>query len=290
MFIIKYKAFFISLSILLIVASFALMQIYGVKKGIDFTGGAVVDITYNGEAAALATEGLKAQEISLFKTGDGSYRFISSKTYEEVAKEVTAFANPSGNTPFTFTQVSTVGPSLGAEMTKKAIIAIIVVVLAILAFIAFSFREVSNPLPSWKYGVVAMVTLIHDIIVPTGVYVILSNRYGAEIDTLFVIALLTIIGISISDKIVVFDRIRENLKTAKTKIFDEVVGMSLNQTIVRSINTSLTTVLVLIALYFFGPTTTKYFTLTLIVGIVIGTYSSIFVASPLLTMWNRKNK
>jgi preprotein translocase subunit SecF len=291
MFIIKYKAIFISLSILLVVASFALMQAYGVKKGIDFTGGSVVDITYKGEAPSLSAEGLREQDISLFRTGDSSYRFISSKTYEEVAQAVSAFGNPSGNTPFDFTQVSTVGPSLGAEMTKKAIIAIVVVVLAILAFIAFSFREVSNPLPSWKYGVVAMVTLIHDIIVPTGVYVILSNRYGAEVDTLFVIALLTIIGISISDKIVVFDRIRENLKSfGKNSSFEDVVGASLRQTFTRSVNTSVTVILALLALYFFGPVTTKYFTLTLIVGMIVGTYSSIFVASPLLTIWNRKNK
>lgn len=291
MFIIKYKAFFISFSILLIVASLALMQVYGVKKGIDFTGGAVVDITYNQAAPTLIAEGLEGQEISMYQTGDSSYRFISAKTYEEVSQAVTAFANPTGSTPFTFTQVSTVGPSLGAEMTKKAIIAIIVVVLAILAFIAFSFREVSNPLPSWKYGVVAMVTLIHDIIVPTGVYVLLSNRYGAEVDTLFVIALLTIIGISISDKIVVFDRIRENLKNSgKSVSFDDIVGVSLRQTFTRSVNTSVTVILALLALYFFGPVTTKYFTLTLIVGMVVGTYSSIFVASPLLTVWNRRNK
>ncbi len=288
--ILKYKAFFISISLLLVVASFALMQVYGVKRVIDFTGGSVIDIAYDNEAKELPLDGLKGEEISTFKTGDSSYRFISSKEYEEVSRAVTAFANPQGDAPFTFTQVSTVGPSLGAEMTKKAIIAIIVVVLAILAFIAFSFREVSNPLPSWKYGVVAMVTLLHDIIVPTGMYVILSNRYGAEVDTLFVIALLTIIGISISDKIVVFDRIRENLKTSSSKSFDEIVGKSLNQTIVRSINTSLTTVLVLIALFFFGPTTTKYFTFTLMVGIIVGTYSSIFVASPLLTVWNRAHK
>lgn len=289
MFIIKYKALFISLSVILIVASLALMQVYGMKKGIDFTGGSVVDITYNGEAPSLPLDGLKSQDVSLYRTGDNSYRFISSKTYEEVSQIALSFANPAGTTPFEFTQVSTVGPSLGAEMTKKAIIAIVVVILAILAFIAFSFREVSNPLPSWKYGVIAMVTLIHDIIVPTGVYVLLSHRYGAEVDTLFIIALLTIVGISISDKIVVFDRIRENLKSlGKNSSFDEVVGASLRQTFTRSINTSVTVILALFALYFFGPVTTKYFTLTLIVGMVVGTYSSIFVASPLLTIWNRK--
>jgi preprotein translocase subunit SecF len=126
---------------------------------------------------------------------------------------------------------------------------------------------------------------------PTGVYVILSHKYGAEVDTLFVIALLTIIGISISDKIVVFDRIRENLKlSGKKQSFDEIVGASLIQTFTRSINTSVTVILALLALFFFGPVMTKWFTLTLIVGMFVGTYSSIFVASPLLTVWNNMSR
>jgi preprotein translocase subunit SecF len=222
--------------------------------------------------------------VDAYSTGGSSYRFVSTKSYEEVQPII---ANTI-KVPLQVTQAQSVGPTLGKEMTQKAIIALVVVILAILAFIAFSFREVSHPLPSWKYGVVAMVTLLHDIIVPTGVYVLLSHRYGAEVDTLFIIALLTIIGISISDKIVVFDRIRENLKTGGSKrSFGDVVGESLKQTFTRSINTSVTVVLALFALYFFGPSTTKYFTLTLIVGMVVGTYSSIFVASPLLTVWNR---
>jgi preprotein translocase subunit SecF len=134
-----------------------------------------------------------------------------------------------------------------------------------------------------------MGTLIHDIVIPTGIYTLLSKKYRAKIDTFFVIALLTIIGISISDKIVVFDRIRENLKVGKEKrSFDEVVGASLSQTFTRSINTSVTVILALLALFFYGPVMTKWFTLTLIVGMIVGTYSSIFVASPLLTYWNKK--
>ena len=289
MYIIKYKAIFIRFSIALVVGSFFLMNTYGIKRGIDFTGGSVVDITYKDATPALSEEAFKAEEISLYKTGENTYRFVSAKTYEEISPVITSIGNEGNKTPFDFTQVNTVGPTMGAEMTKKAIIALVVVVLAILAFIAFSFRAVSLPVASWKYGVIAMVTLIHDIIVPTGVYVILSHKYGAEVDTLFVIALLTIIGISISDKIVVFDRIRENLKNGSKKhSFDEVVGMSLKQTFTRSINTSVTVILALLALFFFGPSMTKWFTLTLIVGMVVGTYSSIFVASPLLTVWNGK--
>lgn len=274
----------------LVLASFSLMYTYGLKRGIDFTGGSVIDIAYEKEVPALDAKTFADQDLTLYKTGENTYRFVSQKTYEEVSPVISAIGNVDNKTPFQFTQASTVGPTLGAEMTKKAIIAIVVVVFAILAFIAFSFRAVSYPVPSWKYGVIAMVTLLHDIIVPTGVYVILSHKFGAEVDTLFIIALLTIIGISISDKIVVFDRIRENLKnSSKKSSFEEVVGVSLRQTFTRSINTSVTVILALLALYFFGPQMTKWFTLTLIVGMVVGTYSSIFVASPLLTVWN-KNK
>jgi preprotein translocase subunit SecF len=291
MFIIKYKSLFIGISLLLVIVSGVLMNTYGIKRGIDFTGGSVIDITYASTTPVLASAAFEEKEIVLYKTGENTYRFVSSKTYEEISPVITSLANQNNVTPFTFTQVNTVGPTLGAEMTKKAIIALVTVVLAILAFIAFSFREVSLPVQSWKYGVIAMVTLIHDIIVPTGVYVLLSHKYGAEIDTLFIIALLTIVGISISDKIVVFDRIRENLKGKDKKdSFDDVVGKSLVQTFTRSVNTSVTVILALLALYLFGPTMTKWFTLTLIVGMFVGTYSSIFVASPLLTVWNNKNK
>ena len=288
MFIIKYKAFFIGLSIALVVVSLGLMKSYGIKQGIDFTGGSVIDITYTENAKDLTQAMFEGKDITLYKTGESTYRLISEKTYEEIGPVITTIANTDQKTPFQFTQVNTVGPTLGAEMTKNAIIALIVVVLAILAFIAFSFREVSLPVQSWKYGVIAMVTLIHDIVVPTGVYVLLSHKYGAEVDTLFIIALLTIIGISISDKIVVFDRIRENLKGGDKKMsFDDIVGKSLKQTFTRSINTSVTVILALLALFFFGPSMTKWFTLTLIVGMFVGTYSSIFVASPLLTVWNK---
>jgi preprotein translocase subunit SecF len=288
MYIIKYKSLFIGFSIALVLASFALINTYGIKRGIDFTGGSVIDIAYQKDVPTLDPKPFTAQGIDLYKTGDQTYRFTSPKTYEVLAPTVSTLANEGGKYPFLFTQVSAVGPTLGAEMTKKAVIALVAVVLAILCFIAFAFRAVSLPVASWKYGVIAMVTLLHDIIIPTGVYTLLSHYYGAEVDTLFVIALLTIVGISISDKIVVFDRIRENLKGASGKrAFDDVVGMSLRQTFTRSINTSVTVVLALLALYFFGPSMTKYFTLTLIVGMIVGTYSSIFVASPLLTVWNK---
>jgi preprotein translocase subunit SecF len=286
MFIVKYKTFFISLALLMVVGSAVLVKHYGIKKGIDFTGGTVVEIKYTGTIPSINENALHEQGVKMFKTGDTSYKFISQKTYEETVAVMTTTLNKASY-PYTETQVNTVGPTMGREMTKKAIIAIASVVLAILAFIAFAFREVSQPVASWKYGVVAMVTIVHDIIVPTGIYAYLSAKYGAEIDTLFIVALLTVMAVTISDKIVVFDRIRENLKNSgNKKDFDLTVGESLAQTFTRSVNTSATTVLSLIALYFYGPESTKFFSLTLMVGIIVGTYSSIFVASPILTLWS----
>lgn len=289
--IIKYKSIFIAIAVAMVVASFILVSHFGIKKGIDFTGGTVIEIQYatstvqKVDILALEEKGVKG-----FVTSPTTYKFISQKSFEETDAVLKGSLDNVAY-PFTVTQVNTVGPTMGNEMTKKAVIAIIVVVLAILSFIAFAFREVSLPVASWKYGVVAMVTIVHDIIIPTGVYSFLSYKYGAEIDTLFVVALLTVMAVTISDKIVVFDRIRENLKVqGNKKSFEAIVGESLTQTFTRSVNTSLTTVLSLVALYFFGPTSTQFFALTLMVGIVVGTYSSIFVASPLLTYWHKGKK
>lgn len=288
MFIVKYKSIFIGIAVAMVGASLILLSHFGVKKGIDFTGGTVIEINYASSTlsttnmTALATKGIKSYGL-----GGSKYKFISQKSYEETEAVLTTVLNKQ-QYPYAETQVSTVGPTLGSEMTKKAGIAVVVVVIAILCFIAFAFREVSLPVASWKYAVVAMVTILHDIIIPTGVYSYLSYAYGAEMDTLFIVALLTIMAVTISDKIVVFDRIRENLKRSNAKKdFDSVVGESLTQTFTRSINTSLATVLSLVALYYFGPATTKFFALTLGIGLVVGTYSSIFVASPLLTIWNK---
>ena len=287
MFIVKYKTIFISISLFLVALSFIMVGKFGIKKGIDFTGGTVVETTYaNDDPSLIAASVFEDANIKLYKTGDKAYKFVSPLSYEDLSAQITTIL-PKDAHPYTETNVTSVGPTMGSEMTKKAIIAIIIVVFAILLFIAFAFREVSYPVSSWKYGVIAMVTLVHDITVPTGAYVWLSYAKGAQIDTLFVVALLTILGVSISDKIVVFDRIRENLKlSSHKKDFGEIVGMSLKQTFTRSINTSVTVVLALLALYVYGPAATKFFSLTLMLGMIVGTYSSIFVASPLLVVWN----
>lgn len=287
MIIVKYKAFFITVSVVLVALSFVLFGTLGLKQGIDFTGGTVIEATYGTHIPpVLDAVALKAAGISAFQIEDG-YKFVSQLDYSVMTAKLAPIANREGAT-YSEKSVNTVGPTLGAEMKQKATIAITIVVLAILAFIAFSFRGVSHKVSSWKYGVIAMVTLVHDIVIAAGAYAIMSYYYGAEVDTLFIIALLTVMAVTISDKIVVFDRIRENLKNAKNRSFEDTVGVSLSQTIVRSINTSMTTVIALASLYYFGPNATKFFSLTLMVGIIVGTYSSICVASPLLTLWVSK--
>ena len=179
----------------------------------------------------------------------------------------------------------TIGPTIGRELKQKSLTAIAIAVIAILCYIAFAFRKVSYKISSWVYAGAAIIALAHDILIPTGVFAVLGHFYGVEIDVLFVSALLTVLGFSIHDTIVVFDRVRENLLRYPSLAFDAVVERSIKETIARSINTSLTTVLVLVAVFFFGGSTVKYFSLALILGISFGTYSSIFVASPLLVTW-----
>jgi preprotein translocase subunit SecF len=185
-------------------------------------------------------------------------------------------------------QFTAIGPTIGSELRQRALLAIGLALILIVAYLTWAFRHVSRPLSSWKYGTVAVVVaLFHDIVIPVGVFAALGHYFGAEADTLFVTALLTILGFSVHDTIVVFDRTRENLHNLKkSETFDETVNRSVRETLARSVFTSLTVLIVLAAVYFFGGASTRYFSLTLMIGVFFGTYSSIFVASPLLVMWN----
>lgn len=188
---------------------------------------------------------------------------------------------------------STIGPTVGSELATNATYGIIGVVIAIVLFVAFAFRKVSEPVSSWIYGSTAIIALIHDILLPTGVFAVLGHIMGAQVDLLFVMALLAILGYSVNDTIVVFDRIRENLRENYDELSDnfaDIVGDSLSQTYARSINTSLTTLIVLAALYFLGGESTRLFALTLLVGVLAGTYSSIFFASPILVQFREWQK
>jgi preprotein translocase subunit SecF len=209
---------------------------------------------------------------------------------QEEKETLTNIVTEQGTIVVTEKRFDSIGPVLGTEALRKSMASIIFVLIAIILFVAFAFRKVSEPVSSFKYGLIAIVALLHDVIIPTGVFATLGYFLGYEIDTLFVTALLVILGFSVHDTIVVFDRVRENLKDSK-KPFDQIVGESISQTFTRSINTSLTTLLALVVLYLVGGEATEHFSLALIIGIVAGTYSSIFVGSPLLvTVWKWQEK
>lgn len=294
MFIINNKKIFIGISLVLVILSLSLLFIFPPKIGIDFKGGALTEVVYkNARPTQIDLEGaLKNTELGsvlIQPTGDLGYIIKSRDINETEHNLLLKTLSLDGKNALDEKSFNSIGPSIGRELTSKAIMAIILVSIGIICFIAFAFRKVSKPVSSWKYGLMAVVSLLHDVTIPIGLFAILSHYYGAEIDTLFVVAILTILGLSVSDTIVIFDRIRENLRHQATvaKInFNEIVGKSLEQSFVRSISTSMTVILVLLALFFFGPESTRYFSLMLVVGMFFGTYSSIFLASPLLVWIN----
>ena len=290
MFIINNKKIFIWISLVLVTLSLGMLFVFPPKIGIDFRGGALTEVLYKEARPSQSEleEVFKSSEIGsilIQPTGELGYIIKTRDLTEAEHSLLLKTLSMQDKNPLDEKSFNSIGPSVGRELTQKAIMAIILVSLGIICFIAFAFRKVSKPVSSWKYGVTAVVSLLHDISISIGVFAILSHFYGAEIDTLFVVAILTILGLSVSDTIVIFDRIRENLRKEATiaKVnFNEVVGKSLEQSFVRSISTSMTVILVLLALFFFGPESTKYFSLMLVVGMFFGTYSSVFLASPLL--------
>jgi preprotein translocase subunit SecF len=293
MFVVKYKNIFFILTAVIIAVSIFFIFYDGLNLAIDFTGGSVLEIRLADDPGKdKVEEALHSIEGSTFivrSLENGGYNIRSQSLGEEeraLALDALTFG---GEVSVQEEKFSSIGPVISRELDTKAIYALLVTSIGILFFIAFSFRKVSKPVSSWIYGLTAVVALGHDIIVPTGLFAFLGVATGAQIDLLFMVALLTILGYSVNDTIIVFDRVRENLKInqekGKNESFQDTVGKSLNQTFMRSINTSLTTILVLIALYFIGGEATRNFSLVLIVGVIAGTYSSIFLACPLLVQF-----
>jgi preprotein translocase subunit SecF len=290
MFIIRNKNWFFALTGVIVLLSLASMAAFRLHEGIDFTGGTLAQVTYPAgrpDASALE-QSLNAagfSDYSLREAGTNDYTLRAGNLTSSQRNDMQQIFSPNGDTA-TVDSLNEVGPTIGSELRSKSLIALSLVLLCILLFIAFAFRKVSKPVSSWVYGLIALITLLHDVIVPVGFYALLGHVTGAQIDTLFVTAILTVLGFSIHDTIVVFDRVRENLRVNQEKNrkedFHETAGRALSQTFTRSINTSLTVVLTLLALYFLGPQSTQNFALTLLVGIIAGTYSSIFLATPLL--------
>lgn len=280
--IVKYRKIFYTISALLIGLSIFAISFFGLNFGIDFTGGSIVEVEFQQKTDIKPIlEALNHNQSVVRETGETGYIVRTHNMSEPDRQALATVLEQAGGT---IKRLDTVGPILGEELQKKSIWSISLVMLAIILFIAYVFRHVSEPIASWKYGMVAIIALIHDVIVPTGIFAYLGRNGGYELDTLFVTALLVIIGFSVHDTIVVFDRTREHLKNGDLKrfSFEHIVGKAVSQTLSRSINTSLTTILALIVLWFVGPETTKSFSLVMIIGIVVGAYSSIFIGSPLL--------
>lgn len=299
MFVIKYKKFFIGLSIAFVSLSIAAIIVFGLKLGIDFKGGSSLELSYTSTRpeiseikSTLVNSGYG--DASVVPTGEQGLVIKSRDLTEAERASIVSLASLDGRNPVEQKSFTTIGPSVGSELKKKAIASIVLVLLAIILFVAYVFRKVSYPVSSWKYGLVVIIALIHDIIIPTGVFAVLGHFVGVEVDTLFIVALLTTLGLSVMDTIVVFDRIRENISTNKNMKFSDLVGQSLSQTFGRSINTSLVVLLMVLSLVFFGPESTRLFSIVLAIGMFFGTYSSIFLASPLLvvieSLQKKKNK
>lgn len=294
----KRKVWFIFSGSLMVIA-IAFLAIWGLKLGIDFTGGSILEVSYSQQRPAMeqvqnSLAELELSSLKLQPSGDNNYilRFeeIEETTHQKIVSNLAAIQIEGlEDNQLSELRFEAIGPIIGQELKSKAIQAIIIVLVFIILYIAYAFRKVSKPVASWKYGLAAIIALAHDLLVIIGIFSALGHFLNIEVDGLFVTALLTILGFSVHDTIVTFDRTRENLFKNQDKSFNEIVNISVNQTITRSINTSVSTLLVLLSIYFFGGETIKNFVLALILGVIIGTYSSIFLASPLLTIWRKRN-
>jgi preprotein translocase subunit SecF len=274
-------------SIALTVLSVASLFVWGLNFGIDFTGGTVMEIKFSQSAPSneevyADLGGLNLNSLTVQGKGGDSLLVSYASSDDKVNQDV--WKNINDKYPESMqTKVDYRDSSVSSELKGKSLLALFWAILGILAFIAFAFRKVSRPVASWKYGVGAVVALAHDILITVGAFSILGHFHGTEVGIPFIAALLTILGFSVHDTIVVYDRTRENLSKGSSKdFFPDVVNRSLNETLVRSINTSLTVIITLLALYIFGGDSIKDFALALLVGITFGTYSSIFIASGLL--------
>lgn len=328
--IIQTRKIWIIFSSVLVGLSLAALAIWGLNFGIDFTGGALLELKFEGTRptvtevnnalADLPLGGLTPQPV-----GDNGmilrFQNIDEQVHQDVLakiKKLVASTDKSGATSTVEENIATstditatstdiakkdvagkalvtelrydsVGPTIGEELKTKSLQAMIIVIIAIILFIAWAFQKVSKPIESWKYGVTAIIALFHDVIITMGVFAILGKFFGLEINTPFVAAILTVLGYSVNDTIVVFDRIRENLPKSEDD-FETIVNVSVNQTIRRSINTSLTTFVVLLSIVIWGGATIRGFVLALSIGVLVGTYSSIFLASPILVLWEKFKK
>ncbi len=285
------RYWYFALSILIIVPGMIALAIWGLPLAIDFTGGSLLEVRF--DSGNPPEPGQVVQLYDEFGIGDPIVQSIGtdgitarSKHIDEATKTnlVTEMEKRFGG-PITVLRFDSVGPSVGAEVAERAAGAVGLATLGILAYITYAFRGISH---AFRYGVAAILAMLHDVAVVVGVEAILGHFLGWEVDALFLTALLTVIGFSVHDSIVVFDRIRENQTIHRRLNYEKLVNHSIVQTLDRSINTQLTVMFTLLALLLFGGVTTRHFVTILLVGVLSGTYSSIFNAAPILVVWENR--
>ncbi len=295
--IIQKRNIWLGFSTVLFVVFLVALIIWGFKYGIDFTGGSLLEVSFKGNRPTVSQvetglSGLNLSSLITQQVGQSDlmlkFQETSEETHQAILSQLSSLAKQD-NSSIEELRFESVGPSIGAELKIKSLWAIFFALIAMLAYITYAFRKISRPVASWKFGSAAIIAMFHDSVITMGVFAALGHFYGVEINTPFVAAVLTVLGYSVHDTIVVFDRIRENLPKSEYD-FENTVNVSLNQTLVRSLNTSLTVLLVLLAIIIFGGVSIRTFALALAIGIFIGTYSSIFVASPLLVVWEKMGK
>lgn len=288
----KYRKIYFIFSGILILGSLVFLGIFRLKPGIDFTGGSILEMEYKDERPVVEAVRETLYDVAgpvFVQPTDSNGLIIRMKEVdEETHQQILGILSEGYNGEEL--RFESIGPVIGRELREKTIIVIILSLLAIVLYIAFSFRKIQRPISSWQYGLASLLALFHDSLIPIGIFAILGEFYGVQITIPVVVALLMVLGYSINNTVVVFDRIRENLLKRVGANFEETVERSLNQTLARSINTSLTTLFILIAIFFLGGETLKYFALILILGIIAGTYSSFFLISPILVSWLRWRK
>lgn len=292
--IIQKRKIFLSLSTLAVVASILALIFWGLKFGIDFTGGSLMELEFSNYQPTITEiqDGLKdanLHSLIIQPTQDSiilRFQENNEEAHQVVLEKVQALVDSKQGASFKELQFDSVGASIGQELKSKSFNATVIVFIMIILYISWAFSKVSKPVASWKYGVAAIIALLHDILFILGVFSVLGHFYGVEVNTPFIAAVLTVLGYSVSDTIIVFDRIRENLPKSHED-FENTINRSVNQTLTRSINTSFSAILALLAILFFGGSTIKDFALALAIGIFVGTYSSIFIASPVLVVWEK---
>lgn len=288
--VIKNKNYWLAFSGLMVLASLILIIKPGLKFGIDFTGGSLVEVEYNQivEVDTLRENLEKAgyKDATIQTSGDRGYLIRTQSLSEEEHQSLLTSVIVEGNDVKEL-RFDSVGPVIGSELRKTATIGVLITLILIGLYVAWAFRKVSEPVASWKYGAITVATAFHDVIIMLGAFALFGIWFGWEVGASIVAAALTVVGYSINDTIVVFDRTRENLIRRTSNSLSETIEHSISQTLLRSLNTSLTTILALVAIFLFGGDSTRPFALALVIGIAVGTYSSIFLASPLLVVWEK---